>query len=73
MADLREDARLLAEVQAAVDEANKAVSKAESIRAFRVLPEDFSEASGTMTPSLKVKRNVVHKVYAAEISAIYAT
>jgi long-chain acyl-CoA synthetase len=71
VADLREDPGLLAEVQAAVDEANQAVSKAESIRAFRILPEDFSEASGTMTPSLKVKRNVVHKVYAAEISGIY--
>jgi long-chain acyl-CoA synthetase len=71
VADLRADRDLLAEVQVAVDGANQAVSKAESIRAFRVLPEDFSEASGTMTPSLKVKRNVVHKVYAAEISEIY--
>jgi long-chain acyl-CoA synthetase len=71
VADLRTDPDLLAEVQSAVDEANRAVSKAESIRVFRILPEDFSEASGTMTPSLKVKRNVVHRVYADEIAGIY--
>ena len=71
VADLRTDPALLADVQAAVDEANQAVSKAEAIRAYRILPEDFSEASGTMTPSLKVKRNVVHQVYAEEIAEIY--
>jgi long-chain acyl-CoA synthetase len=71
VADLGTDPGLLVEVQAAVDEANKAVSKAESIRVFRILPEDFSEANGTMTPSLKVKRNVVHRVYADEIASIY--
>jgi len=72
-AELREDPALLAEVQAAVDEANQAVSKAEGIRVFRILPEDFSEAGGMMTPSLKVKRNVVHKAYAAEITSIYGS
>ena len=60
-------------MQAAVDDANGAVSKAEAIKAFRILPRDFSEASGEMTPSLKVKRTVVHKTYAAEIAAIYGT
>jgi long-chain acyl-CoA synthetase len=71
VADLRADRDLLAEIQAAVDEANQAVSKAESIRVFRVLAEDFTQASGTLTPSLKVKRGVVQRMYAEEISGIY--
>jgi len=68
---LREDADLRAEIQRAVDEANKAVSAAEAIRVFRILPRDFTEATGELTPSLKVKRNVVMKEYADEIAAIY--
>jgi long-chain acyl-CoA synthetase len=71
VADLREDEKLRAEIQKAVDAANKAVSYAEAIKVFRILPADFSEASGELTPSLKVKRNVVHKTYADEIDAIY--
>ena len=66
-ADLAADPELLAELQSAVDEANKAVSRAESIRKFRILDSDFTEASGHLTPSLKVKRNVVAKDYAMEI------
>jgi len=71
VADLREDADLRAAIQLAVNDANSAVSKAESIRAFRILPGDFTEANGMLTPSLKVKRNVVAKEYADEIAAIY--
>jgi long-chain acyl-CoA synthetase len=71
-ADLADDPGLIAEVQLAIDDANKAVSRAESIRKFRILPTDFTEASGTLTPSLKVRRNVVTKDYAAEIAALYA-
>jgi long-chain acyl-CoA synthetase len=70
-ADLRDDEELRAEIQKAVDDANLAVSRAEAIRAFQILPRDFSEATGEMTPSLKVKRNVVLKEYEAEIAAIY--
>jgi long-chain acyl-CoA synthetase len=69
--DLREDERLHAEIQNAIDDANNAVSKAEAIRVFRILATDFTEEGGEMTPSLKVKRNVVHKMYAGEIDAIY--
>jgi long-chain acyl-CoA synthetase len=72
VADLREDEGLRAEIQQAVDEANRAVSRAEAIRAFRILPKDWSEETGEITPSLKVKRNVVLKQYADEIAAIYA-
>ncbi|WP_030488907.1 AMP-dependent synthetase/ligase [Micromonospora chokoriensis] len=68
---LREHEGLRKEIQAAIDTANQAVSKAEAIKVFRVLPRDFTEATGELTPSLKVKRQVVHKTYAAEIADIY--
>jgi long-chain acyl-CoA synthetase len=71
-ADLINDPELTAEIQRAVDEANKAVSRAESIRRFRVLPVDFTEESGHLTPSLKVKRSVVAKDFASDIDAIYS-
>jgi long-chain acyl-CoA synthetase len=71
-ADLAEDPDLLADLQAAVDDANKAVSRAESIRKFRVLPVDFTTDNGYLTPSLKVKRSVVAKDFTAEIDALYA-
>jgi long-chain acyl-CoA synthetase len=72
VADLATDPQLVAEIQAAVDDANQAVSKAESIRRFRILPQDFTEEGGEMTPSLKLKRSVVAKAYAGEIEAIYS-
>ncbi|MFF1423125.1 AMP-dependent synthetase/ligase [Streptomyces sp. NPDC058280] len=70
-ATLRLDPELLAEVQRAVDEGNAAVSKAESVRKFRVLTAQFTEDAGHITPSLKLKRNVVAKDFADEIEAIY--
>jgi long-chain acyl-CoA synthetase len=72
MAELANDPDMLAEMQAAVDEANKAVSRAESIRRFRIVPIDFTEQTGHLTPSLKVRRNVVMKDFANEIEALYA-
>jgi long-chain acyl-CoA synthetase len=71
-ADLTSDPELVADIQKAVDDANQAVSRAESIRSFRILASDFTEANGYLTPSLKVKRNVVLADYADDISAIYA-
>jgi len=71
-ADLANDPELNSELQAAVDDANKAVSRAESIRKFRILGSDFTEESGHLTPSLKVKRAVVSKDYADEIEALYS-
>ncbi|WP_144121530.1 AMP-dependent synthetase/ligase [Catellatospora sichuanensis] len=68
---LVDDADLRAEIQAAITEANKAVSAAEGIKVFTILPRDFTEATGELTPSLKVKRAVVMKEYAEEIDAIY--
>lgn len=70
-ASLRDDAQLQAEIQRAVDDGNAAVSKAESVRKFRILPAQFTEEAGHITPSLKLKRNVVAKDFADEIEAIY--
>jgi long-chain acyl-CoA synthetase len=68
---LRNDPDLLAVIQTAVDEANKAVSKAESIRKFTILAEDFTIAGGQLTAKLSVKRHVVAQQYAAEIEALF--
>jgi long-chain acyl-CoA synthetase len=72
VSDLADDPDLRAEVQAAVDDANTTVSHAEAIKKFRILPDDFSEETGEMTPTLKVKRNVVVEKFAGDIDAIYA-
>jgi long-chain acyl-CoA synthetase len=69
---LRDDPDLRAEIQAAVDDANGAVSKAESIRSWRLLDSSFTEESGHLTPTQKLKRNVVAGDFAEEISAIYS-
>jgi long-chain acyl-CoA synthetase len=71
-AELAADPDLLAAVQNAVDEGNAAVSKAESVRKFVILPTQFTEESGHVTPSLKLKRNVVTADFAGEIEALYA-
>jgi long-chain acyl-CoA synthetase len=71
VAELRKDPDVQAAIQSAIDDANKAVSVAESIRTFRILPGDFTEANGMLTPSMKVKRAVVAKEYADEIATIY--
>ncbi len=72
VADLVDDPDLRATIQAGVDEANKAVSKAEAIKSFRILPVDFTEEGGHMTPSLKLKRAVVMKDFANDVEAIYS-
>ncbi|WP_181771145.1 AMP-dependent synthetase/ligase [Amycolatopsis pittospori] len=71
VSDLAADAELRAEVQQAVDQANSAVSQAEAIKKFTILSKDFTEAGGEITPSLKLKRNIVNKNYATDIEALY--
>lgn len=71
VAELATDPDLVAEVDAAVKHANQAVSHAESIRKFRILPVDFTEDTGELTPTMKVKRNVVAEKFAADIDSIY--
>jgi long-chain acyl-CoA synthetase len=72
LSQLTDDPDLIAELQAAVDDANKAVSRAESIRRFRVLDTDFTEQAGYLTPSLKLRRNIVRKDFADQIEALYS-
>ena len=66
------DERVRAELQTVVDKANSTVSRAESIRAFEVIDSDFTEENGYLTPSLKLKRNVVVKDMAPLIEKIYS-
>jgi len=71
VADLVDDPDLQAEIEAAVEETNKAVSKAEAIRKFTILPDDWTEEGGQLTPSLKLKRNVVMREFRDEVDALY--
>lgn len=72
IAELAKDPTLLAVIQTAVDETNKAVSRAESIRKFTVLPVDFTIAGGQLTAKLSVKRHVVAQQFAREIDELFA-
>lgn len=72
VADLRDDPDLVAEIQSAVDAANAGVSKAEAIRKFAIVPYDWTEAGGQVTPTLKLKRNVVMRESRADLEALYS-
>ena len=61
-----------AEVQAAIDEVNSHYAPVEQIERFEILPNDFSQPTGELTPTLKVKRSIVVHNYAETIDAIYA-
>ncbi|MGW7530451.1 AMP-dependent synthetase/ligase [Streptomyces sp. NPDC054783] len=71
MSDVVRDPRMRADVQRAVDHANEAVSRAESIRAFALVEGEFTEENGLLTPSLKVKRQAVASAYAEQVEALY--
>jgi long-chain acyl-CoA synthetase len=68
---LVDDADLRREIEAAVEEANKAVSKAEAIRRFAILPSTWTEEGGQLTPSLKLKRGVVMSEHREDVEALY--
>ncbi|MEU9699400.1 AMP-dependent synthetase/ligase [Streptomyces sp. NPDC047981] len=70
-AELVRDPSLETEIRRAVVAANTLVSKAESIRTFRILAHPFSEEHGLLTPSLKLKRKAIEQAYAAEVEALY--
>ena len=70
--EARTDETVLKALQDAVDDANKSVSKAESIRKFAVLEGDFTEENGYLTPSLKLKRNIVMKDFHGQVEALYS-
>ncbi|MGW7065968.1 AMP-dependent synthetase/ligase [Streptomyces sp. NPDC054855] len=71
LAELCRDPKMIAEIQKAVDYANKAVSRAESIRRFSLVEGEFTEDNGLLTPSLKIKRHAVVAAYEGEIEALY--
>ena len=71
VAALVDDPDLRAEIGAAVEEANKAVSKAESIRKFTILTDEWTEEGGQLTPSLKIRRNVVMREFKEDVAALY--
>jgi long-chain acyl-CoA synthetase len=72
VATLRDNPEIVAAVQAAVDDANKAVSRAESIRKFRILDVDFTQENGQLSAKLGIRRSVLAKDFADEIEALYA-
>ena len=72
VAEAAKDERIYAELQTAVDRANQTVSRAESIRVFEVIDTDFTEENGYLTPSLKLKRNIVVKDFSEVIEGIYS-
>nr|WP_225100583.1 AMP-dependent synthetase/ligase [Streptomyces sp. CoH27] len=67
------DPELEAVLQRAIDEANKMVSRPESIRRFAVLPRDFSETEGHLTPSMKLRREQIMQDFAREVEGLYDT
>jgi long-chain acyl-CoA synthetase len=71
--DLVNDPDLITVIQTAVDDANKAVSRAESIRKFTILPTDFTIAGGHLTAKLTIKRHVIAKEFAKEIDALFVS
>lgn len=71
LAALSKEQKTIDEVQRVLDAANSHYASVEQIKRFAILPEDFSQATGELTPTLKVKRNVVEEKYAAELDALY--
>ncbi|MEU6386177.1 AMP-dependent synthetase/ligase [Streptomyces bauhiniae] len=67
----REESALREELARAIASANSTVSRAESIRVYRVVQEPFAPDNGLLTPSLKLRRDVIARHYAAEIDAMY--
>ncbi|NLD84431.1 MAG: long-chain fatty acid--CoA ligase, partial [Actinomycetales bacterium] len=70
--ELLKDADMIQHLDQSLVRANRTVSHSESIKKYHVLPDQFTEETGELTASLKVKRNVVHQKYAQQIDALYA-
>ncbi|MFI0431731.1 MAG: AMP-dependent synthetase/ligase [Candidatus Nanopelagicales bacterium] len=72
LAEAAGDPQVRTQISAAIDEANRAVSHAEAIKRFEILPVDWTEEGGQLTPSLKLKRSVVMAEFAAEVEGLYS-
>ena len=66
------NAEVRASVQAHIDEINRKFARVEQVKKFEILPHDLSQQGGELTPTMKVKRNVVADKYAAEVESLYA-
>lgn len=73
VAEAAKDPDVLASLDLAVEKANKAVSRAESVRKYRILADDLTIANGYLTPKLSIRRAQVLKDFAGEVDALYAT
>jgi long-chain acyl-CoA synthetase len=69
--DVADSEAMREEVQRAVDEVNTKVGRVEQVKKFKILPEDLSQATGELTPTLKVKRNIVNEKFAGEVERLY--
>jgi long-chain acyl-CoA synthetase len=69
--ELPESEAMRAEVQKALDSVNERLARVEQIKKFTILPHDLSQETGELTPTLKVKRNVVNEKYAGVVQALY--
>ena len=71
--DVPDSPAMRAEIQSVVDQVNAEVGRVEQVKRFTILPRDLSQEGGELTPTLKVKRNVVHDKYAGAIEALYSS
>jgi long-chain acyl-CoA synthetase len=71
--DVPESEQMRAELQRVVDEVNSKVGRVEQVKKFKILPEDLSQATGELTPTMKVKRNVVNEKYAGVVDQLYSS
>jgi long-chain acyl-CoA synthetase len=72
MASLAQNEKVRALVQEAVDKVNEKVARVEEVKKFTILPHDLTQETGELTPTLKVKRNVVNEKFAGELDAMYS-
>ena len=72
VASLPENEKLRASIQAHIDQINEKFARVEQVKKFHVLAQDLSQEGGELTPTMKVKRNVVADKYAADVDALYA-
>ncbi len=71
-AQLRENAEMKAIIQQHLDQVNEKFARVEQVKKFEILPHDLSQETGELTPTLKVKRNVVTEKYEKDVEALYA-